>query len=105
MSEDTIGDSEYSKIFFKFSFSDWFLTNSFRELISIDFSSSTNKSTADPSGTGTLHAIPSNFPSSSGKTFPTALAAPVDVGIIFSAAARDLLKSLCGTSANLWSFV
>ena len=40
-----------------------------------------------------------------GRTFPTARAAPVVVGIIFSAAALLLLQSECGTSARRWSFV
>ena len=42
-----------------------------------------NKSITLPFGTGTLIDIPSNFPFNSGKTIPTAFAAPVDVGIIF----------------------
>ena len=39
---------------------------------------------------GTLKADPSSFPLSSGRTSPIAFAAPVDVGIIDKAAARDL---------------
>ena len=42
----------------------------------------TVKSTIDPFDTGTLTAIPVNFPSNSGMILPTALAAPVDDGII-----------------------
>ena len=41
------------------------------------------RSTTDTSGTGTRNAIPVSFPFSSGITFPTALAAPVDAGITF----------------------
>ena len=40
-----------------------------------------------------------------GITFVTAEAAPVVVGIIDSAAARARLKSECGKSRRLWSFV
>jgi len=49
------------------------------------------KSVQDPSGVGTLSAIPSSFPLSAGITFPTAFAAPVDVGTIFAAADLPLL--------------
>ena len=45
--------------------------------------------------------IPSNFPLSSGITKPTALAAPVVVGIIETAADLALLKSLWGRSKIL----
>lgn len=41
------------------------------------------KSTTETSITGTLNAIPVNFPFNSGMTNPTALAAPVDDGMIF----------------------
>ena len=41
------------------------------------------RSTTETSGTGTRNAIPVSFPFSSGITFPTALAAPVDAGITF----------------------
>ena len=40
-------------------------------------------STIDPTGTGTLIEIPSNLFSSSVCTFVVAIAAPVEVGIIF----------------------
>ncbi len=56
------------------------------------------KSVSDPSGVGTLRATPSIFPLSSGITSDTALAAPVVVGIIETAAALALLRSLCGKS-------
>ena len=39
-------------------------------------------------GVGTRMAVPSNLPASSGKTRPTAFAAPVEVGIIELPAAR-----------------
>ena len=44
-------------------------------------------------GVGTLTAVPSNLPCSSGKTNPTALAAPVDDGIIDTEEALALLSS------------
>ena len=64
-----------------------------------------NRSTTEPSGTGTLAAIPCRRPASSGSTTPTALAAPVEVGMMFSAAARLRRQSECGTSARRWSLV
>ena len=60
---------------------------------SVTFSVSSNdKSISDPSGTGTLRAPPLNLPSNSGNTLPIAVAAPVDVGIIFIAHALPLLS-------------
>ena len=99
MSVDTSGISEYSKIPFS-SPSDAFLIAEFTSSIVTFFSSSTTKSTTLPSGTGTLIAIPSSFPFNSGSTIPTALAAPVEVGIIFCVALLPLLKSLCVVSAR-----
>jgi len=46
----------------------------------------TVKSTTETLATGTLKAIPVNFPLSSGMTLLTALAAPVDAGMMFWAA-------------------
>ena len=46
------------------------------------------KSTTETLGVGTRIDTPSSLPFSSGSTSPTALAAPVVVGIIESAAAR-----------------
>src|SRR4029077_5783306 len=45
------------------------------------------RSTRETLGVGTRTEIPSNLPLSSGSTNPTAFAAPVDVGIMESAAA------------------
>ena len=64
---------------------------------------SKTKSTADTFGVGTRIATPSSLPSNFGKTRPTALAAPVVVGIIFNAAARERYKSLCSVSSMRWS--
>ena len=61
------------------------------------------KSTTDTFGVGTRMAVPSSLPFSSGSTFPTALAAPVEVGIMFSAAARARCRSLWLVSTIRWS--
>jgi len=51
-------------------------------------------------------AYPLSLPASSGITRPTAVAAPVIVGIMLTAAARALRKSfLCGRSRMFWSLV
>merc|ERR1712086_744435 len=54
----------------------------------------TVKSTTDTSGVGTRKAIPVSLPLSSGITLPTALAAPVEDGIIFWDAPRPPRQSL-----------
>src|SRR5690606_25364583 len=54
----------------------------------------TVKSTTDTSGVGTRKDIPVNFPLSSGITLPTALAAPVEDGMMFCPAPRPPLQSL-----------
>jgi hypothetical protein len=46
------------------------------------------KSTTETFGVGTRIDEPSSLPLRSGRTRPTALAAPVEVGIMFRAAAR-----------------
>jgi hypothetical protein len=57
------------------------------------FSSLQVKSTTETSRVGTLKAIPVNFPFNSGRTFPTALAAPVVDGITLTAAPLPALQS------------
>ena len=52
---------------------------------------------------GTRRAIPFSLPFSRGNTNDTALAAPVEVGKMFRAAARALLKSRWEASSSLWS--
>ena len=54
----------------------------------------------DPVGVGTRCAEPINFPFNSGITRPIALAAPVELGTILTAAARERRRSpfLCGPS-------
>jgi len=53
----------------------------------------TVKSTTETLMVGTLKAIPVSFPFNSGKTNPTALAAPVDDGITLTEAALPALQS------------
>ena len=61
-------------------------------------SKSTTSSVSEPVGTGTRMAIPSSFPSSWGRTCVVACAAPVEVGTMFSAAARLRRRLLWGPS-------
>ena len=63
------------------------------------------RSTTEPVGTGARIESPFSLPFSSGRTRPTALAAPVVVGIRLSAAARARRRSLCGMSCRRWSAV
>ena len=65
----------------------------------------TVRSTTEPSGVGTRSAMPSSFPFRAGMTSPIARAAPVEVGMIDSAAARARRRSLWGRSRMRWSFV
>lgn len=67
------------------------------------FSSRQVRSTTDTSGTGTRKAIPVSLPFSAGITFPTALAAPVDDGMMFVPAVRPPRQSLDeGPSTVFW---
>ena len=47
------------------------------------FARRTVRSTTETSGVGTRKAIPVNLPFNSGMTLPTALAAPVEAGMMF----------------------
>ena len=67
--------------------------------------SSQTRSTIETVGVGTLIDIPLSLPSSSGITIEMAFAAPVVVGIRFSAPALALLGSLWELSMMFWSFV
>src|SRR5207249_8254902 len=69
------------------------------------FSTNVTRSTTETFGVGTRIANPSSLPFSSGMTRCSAFAAPVDVGIIETAAARARRKSLCGKSIIIWSLV
>ena len=57
------------------------------------FESFTVRSTAETSKVGTLNAIPVSFPLRLGITFPTAFAAPVELGMMFPEAALPALQS------------
>ena len=65
----------------------------------------TTRSVIEPVGIGARTEMPSTFPFSSGMTTPIAFAAPVEVGIRLTAAARARRRSLCGRSRICWSFV
>ena len=69
------------------------------------FDSSTVKSMSETLGVGTRMAVPFIFPFSSGMTSWMAFAAPVEAGIIESAAARALRRSSWGRSRMRWSLV
>ncbi len=69
----------------------------------VSFLSSTDRSTSETTGVGTRIAMPSSLPSRSGITRLIALAAPVEVGMMFSAAARPRRKSLWSLSRRRWS--
>merc|ERR1719379_1562267 len=58
------------------------------------FSSTHVMSTTDTSGVGTRKAMPVSLPLSAGSTLPTALAAPVDAGMMFWPAPRPPRQSL-----------
>src|ERR1700679_889372 len=61
------------------------------------------KSTTDTSGVGTRKDMPVSLPLSSGITLPTALAAPVEEGIMFCPAPRPPRQSLEeGLSTVFW---
>src|SRR5574343_1065723 len=67
------------------------------------WSSSTVRSTTDTSEVGTRKAMPVSLPLSSGSTTPTALAAPVDEGMMFSRMPRPPRQSLFdGPSTVFW---
>merc|ERR1719510_2505362 len=58
------------------------------------FSKRQVKSTTDTSGVGTRKAMPVSFPFTAGITLPTALAAPVEEGMMFWEAQRPPRQSL-----------
>mmetsp|Transcript_30147 Transcript_30147/g.64797 ORF Transcript_30147/g.64797 Transcript_30147/m.64797 type:complete len:232 (+) Transcript_30147:783-1478(+) len=67
------------------------------------FLSLTVRSTTDTSGVGTRKAMPVSLPLSSGMTLPTALAAPVEEGMMLSLAPRPPRQSLPeGPSTVFW---
>merc|ERR1719159_1825693 len=58
------------------------------------FSKRQVRSTTDTSGVGTRKAMPVSLPLTAGKHLPTALAAPVDEGMMFCEAQRPPRQSL-----------
>ena len=82
-----------------------FFTISLTSSTEVSRPASNVKSTKDTLMVGTRTAKPSNLPFKEGNTKPTALAAPVLVGIMFSVAERARRKSLWRTSVNTWSLV
>ena len=81
------------------------LNAAFTSSVDVFLSTSAARSTTETFGVGTRIAMPSSLPFSSGSTSPTAIAAPVVVGMIDSAAARARRRSLCGRSSSCWSLV
>ncbi len=65
----------------------------------------TVRSTMETSCTGTRMAQPFSLPLSCGSTRPIALAAPVEDGIMDTAAARARRMSECRWSSRFWSLV
>ena len=57
------------------------------------FSNTTVRSTTETSDVGTRKLIPVNFPFNTGRTLPTAFAAPVDEGMMFSRIPRPPRQS------------
>ena len=83
----TSGASTMARIFFIGPAAAFFIA-SFTSAAVVDFFTTTFRSTSDTFGVGTRTDTPSSLPFSSGITRPTAFAAPVEVGIMESAAAR-----------------
>ena len=84
----------------KDSFAAAFIAALISSFVTPAFLTTAVKIVVEPVGAGTRCAEPINFPFNSGITNPIAFAAPVLLGTMLTAAARDLLKSpfLCGPS-------
>ena len=87
-SEDTIGSSLYSRIPLSAPSEAAFIAALMSSLVTF-FDSTAVRSVIDPAGTGTRRLMPVSLPFTWGKTSPTAFAAPVEVGMMFRAAARE----------------
>src|SRR5215210_850249 len=105
MSLDTIGSSLYLRMPSKRPLSACSENAAFTSSALVSRDTSHTRSTTEPVITGARTAIPFSLPSSSGTTSPIALAAPVEVGTRFAAAARARRRSLCGPSCRFWSAV
>src|SRR3954466_8755994 len=83
--------------------SDWALNSAQISLYDASLTSSTVRSTTDTSEVGTRKDMPVSFLFSSGITTPTALAAPVVDGMMFSRMPRPPRQSLLlGPSTVFW---
>jgi hypothetical protein len=105
MSVDTIGSSLYLRMPSSAPVSALAPNASLTSSLEVGRDTSQTRSTTEPVITGARTAMPLSLPSSSGSTRPTALAAPVEVGTRFTAAARARRGSLCGASWRFWSAV
>ena len=105
MSLDTIGSSLYWRMPSKRPVSACSAKAALTSSALVSRDTSHTRSTTEPVITGARTAIPFSLPSSSGITTPIALAAPVEVGTRFAAAARARRRSLCGPSWRFWSEV
>ena len=105
MSLDTIGSSVYTSLPASEPSSAAAANAAFTSSTVTSRETVTTRSVTEPSGTGTRIAMPSSLPFRCGSTRPVAFAAPVVVGMMFTAAARARRRSLCGRSRMLWSFV
>jgi hypothetical protein len=92
-SEETSGSSEYSRMPLSALLAASAKAALTLSIVTALFVSHT-RSTTEPFFTGTRIAQPSSLPFSCGSTLPTARAAPVLVGMMFSAAARARRRSL-----------
>ena len=101
ISEDTSGSFVTAKIFFHRGSFDAFVKISFTSSAVVFLFAIKVISTIDPAGTGTRIETPSNNPFNSGKASVTAIAAPVEEGTIFWAAALPSRRSfLLGPSTS-----
>uniref|UniRef100_A0A452EWL3 Uncharacterized protein n=1 Tax=Capra hircus TaxID=9925 RepID=A0A452EWL3_CAPHI len=69
------------------------------------FSRQQVRSTMDTLGVGTRKAMPVSFPLSSGMTLPTALAAPVEAGMMFWAAVMAWTVVIRPSTMPKWSWM
>ena len=84
------------------SFSLAFLNFDFISSYDVFFSKITVKSTTETLAVGIRNAIPVSLPFSSGITLPTAIAAPVEEGIILFNDDLPNLKFFAGPSTVIW---
>lgn len=95
MSLDTRGSTEYSRMCFNCPAAAFLKSALISSVLQVFLSlfKVTTRWTSEPSGVGTRTAEPISFPASSGMTAPIAVAAPVEVGTMLTAAERERLIS------------